>query len=183
MSSKVSKQGVELLDEDLAPLGTETNPLSTGISDGTQSVTLTNDAGVIRLEVGGKVALTGAAAPPGTSSQLISADTPLTVGSHDTTFTIPDGETFHLQTIVAGNEDPTKGAVVEVFFDDGSEHLVERVYTNGRTLAIPYSDVTEARDGTPLLGDSGGTTDIIVRRAKYSGTDIAVDAVVVGYTS
>lgn len=153
----------------------------TQLTNGTIDVTVTNDAGINRLEILGKVALTGALPPPATNAAVIFADTPLTVGNDDTTFTIPNGETFHLQEIVAGNEDPTKGAVIEVLFDDGSEHLIARVYINGETIIIPYTDVIEARDGTSLTGN--GSNEIIVRRVKYSGSNIAIDAVVRGYTA
>lgn len=139
-----------------------------------------DDAGVRRLEISGKVSVIGAVPPPATNLAQIFADSPLTVGSHDTSFVIPNGETFHLQEIVAGNEDPTKGAVVEVIYDNGAEHLVARVYTNGETIAIGFSDVEIARDGTPMVGNGAHT--IIVRREKYSGTNIAIDAEVRGYT-
>lgn len=143
--------------------------------------TITLDSGIYRQEITGKVTVIGAQAPPSTTAQVITADTPLTVGTSDTVFVIPNGETFHLQQIIAGNEDPTKGAVIEVIFDDGTEHVVERVYTSGATISVGYSDVTTARDGTSLTGN--GTNELIVRRAKYAGTNIAIDAEVVGYTS
>lgn len=143
-------------------------------------VTVTDDAGVFRLEIGGKVAVTGATPPPSTTPVQINADTPLSVGTNDTTFIIPNGETFFLQEVVAGNEDPTKGAVVEVLFDNGTEHLIARVYISGQTRSIGYTDLDTARDGTALLGD--GVDTIIVRRAKFSGSNIAIDAVVNGYT-
>lgn len=152
------------------------------LSDGTEVADITPDAGVNRLEILGKVSVVGALPPPSTTPVDIFADTPLTVGTDDTTFTVPDGETFHLQAVTAGNEDPTKGAVIEVIFDDGSEHIIERLYTNGETIQISFPDVETARDGTALLGDSGGTSDIIVRRTKYTGTNIAIDAIVTGYT-
>jgi hypothetical protein len=151
--------------------------------DAGNPVTITEDQGVFRLEIGGKVAVTGAAPPPATNAANIEADTPLTVGTDDTAFVIPDGETFHLQSIIAGNEDPTKGAKIEVIFDEnGTEKLVARIYIAGQTIAIGYNDVAVARDGTALLGNAGGTNQIIVRREKFSGSNIAIDAVVSGYT-
>jgi hypothetical protein len=146
------------------------------------AVTITNDAGVYRVEIQGKVQTIGAVPPPATTPVQINADTPLTVGSSDTTFVIPNGETFHLQQITAGNEDPTKGAVVTVLFDDGAEHVIARVYTNGETITIGYPDISKAQDGTALLGGAG-TTNIIVRREKYTGTNIAIDGQVLGYTT
>jgi len=142
-------------------------------------VTITQDGVVYRLEITGKVSVVGALPPPSTTAVDIFADTPLTVGSHDTTWTIPSGETFRLQNITVGNEDPTKGAVTEIIFDDGTEHVVERVYTTGQSISISFPDETTARDGTTMTGN--GTNTIIVRRAKYSGTNIAIDAVVRGY--
>lgn len=140
------------------------------------------DAGVRRLEISGKVSVIGSVPPPSTNAAVINADTPLTVGTHDTEFIIPDTETYHLQEVVLGNEDPTKGAKVEVLYFDGTvEHLVARVYTAGFTTFIGYNDVIIARDGTPMTGD-GSTKKIIVRRSKYSGSDIAIDAVVRAYT-
>lgn len=143
-------------------------------------VTVSHDAGVDRLEIRGKVQTVGAIPPPETNEARINADTPLTVGTHDTLFTIPNGETFHLQAVTAGNEDPTKGAVIEVIYDNGSEHVIERVYTAGFTGQIGFPDISEARDGTPL--DGNGVHTIIVRRTKYAGSDIAIDAEVRGYT-
>jgi hypothetical protein len=144
------------------------------------AVTITDDAGVNRLEISGKVQTVGAIPPPATSPTQINADTPLVVGTDDTTFVIPTGETFYLQSFTAGNEDPTKGAVTEVIYDDGSEHLIERVYTNGQTIQIGFPDLSTARDGTVMVGT--GTETIIVRRVKYSGSNIAIDAEIRGYT-
>lgn len=148
---------------------------------GSLVASLTNDAGVIRQEMSGKVQVTGAIPPPATTAVNVFADTPLTISTHDTTFTIPDNETFHLQEITAGNEDPTKGSVVELYFDDGTEHLVSRIYTNGETITRGFSDRETARDGTVMLGNGAGTSNLIVRRTKFSGTAIAIDAVVTGY--
>jgi len=150
------------------------------ITDGTNDVTVLNDAGIYRLQISGKVQSVGAVPPPATTPVLISADTPLSVGTNDTDYVIPNGETFHLQQITAGNEDPTKGAVTLVVFDDGSEHVVERVYTAGFTVQAGFSDIVVARDGTPLLGN--GTNKIVVRRVKYSGSNIDIDAEVRGYS-
>jgi hypothetical protein len=143
-------------------------------------VTITNDAGTYRLNIIGKVAITGATPPPATTPAVITAATPLVVGTHDTTFTIPNTKTFYLQEIVTGNEDPAKGSSVEVIFNNGTEHLIARVYTASTTLVVGYPDVAAARDGTALLGN--GTNTIIVRRKKYTGSDIAIDTIVRGYT-
>jgi hypothetical protein len=150
------------------------------LTDGTLVATLTADAGVNRQEISGKVTVVGAAPPPATTAAIINADTPLTVGSHDTSFVIPNGETFYLQNVTAGNEDPTKGASIEVIYDNGAEHTIARVYIAGFTTSIGFNDLSEARDGTALVGN--GAHEVIVRRAKFSGTNIAIDAVVSGYT-
>lgn len=144
-------------------------------------VTVSNDAGIHRVEIAGKVSVIGASPPPATTPAVLFGDNPLSVGTHDTTFVIPSGQTFYLQEIVAGNEDPTKGAVVEVLYNNGTEHLIGRVYIAGQTLTIGYPNRSTARDGTALVGN--GTWTIILRRTKYSGTNIAIDAVARGYTA
>lgn len=161
--------------------GLGTNAWPVQMYDGAGNpVTITNDAGVYRVEITGKVQTVGAIPPPSTSPVQVSADTPLTVGSHDTSFLIPSGESFYLQSVTAGNEDPTKGAVTEVIYDDGAEHIIERVYTSGQSIQIGFPDLSTARDGTALVGT--GTETIIVRRVKYSGSNIAIDSEIRGYT-
>jgi len=139
------------------------------------------DAGVRRLEVAGKVSVIGATPPPSTNDATIYADNPLSVGSHDTSFVIPNGETFYLQELVAGNENPTRGAQVEVVYDNGTEHVVSRIYIAGTTLTVGYPNRNTARDGTLMVGN--GSHTIIVRRQKSFGTNIEIDAVVRGYTA
>lgn len=148
-------------------------------SDG-EEVDVTTDQGQNSLRVTGKVAVTGSVPPPATNAFVVVADNPLTVGSDDTEVIIPAGEDLHLQAVTFGNEDPTKGARIEVIYDDGAEHLVFRGFCNGRTISFAFADVTAARDGTTMVGN--GTNKIIVRREKYSGTDIAIDAVLRGYS-
>ena len=127
------------------------------------------------------VRVVATAPPAGVDGVVIAADTPLTVGSHDTEFTIPNGQTFHLQQITAGNEDPSKGAsVVVIYYDGTTEHVVARDYVNGATHSSTFPDLKKARDGTEMVGD-GSTKLIRVRRLKFSGSDIAIDAVVFGY--
>ena len=145
-------------------------------------VTVTLDAGVRRVQISGKVAVVGAQPPPATTPVAIFADTPLVVGTHDVVWVIPEGETFYLQEILGGNEDPTKGAKVEVIFDDDStERLITRMYLAGFSNSFGFADIYQSRDGTPLVGNAAGTKKIIVRRTKFSGTDIAIDAVARGY--
>lgn len=144
------------------------------------AVTVSLDAGIRRIEIAGKVTIVGSSPPPATTPAVIIGDTPLVVGSDDTSFVIPDGETFHLQQLTAGNEDPTKGAVITLLFDNGTEHVIERIYVSGSSVSIGFGDVTLARDGTALLGD--GVDTIVLRREKFSGTNIAIDSVARGYT-
>ena len=118
--------------------------------------------------------------PPGSVGVFIAADNPLIVNTDDTTFTIPSGKTFYLQQIIVGNEDPAKGARVEVLYDDGTERMVARTYTAGETVAVPIANQSVARDGTTMSGT--GSNTIIVRRSKLTGSDLQVDAVVRGYT-
>ena len=141
-----------------------------------------DDAGTRRLEIAGKVSVTGASPPPSTNPATILAATPLSVGTHDTTFVIPNGQTYYLQEVIAGNEDPTKGAVVEVIYFNGTEHVVARQYTAGFTITEGFPNRGIARDGTAMTGNVGGTNTILVRRTKYAGSNIAIDAVVRGYT-
>lgn len=161
--------------------GTESWPVAL-YDDLGNALDTVSDVGVQRLQINGKVQVVGAIPPPNTTSVNVFAHLPLVVGSADTVFVIPDGETFYLQQVIAGNEDPTKGASIEVIYDNGTEHLAERVYTNGRTINIGYGDQGAARDGVPMVGNAGGTFVIIIRRIKYSGSNIAIDAIVRGYT-
>jgi hypothetical protein len=144
------------------------------------AVTVTNDAGVRRIEINGKVTVVGASPPPATTPFAVFADTPLTVGSHDTSEVIPNGQTLYLQQLLAGNEDPTKGASVELIYYNGTEHLVSRMFMAGFSIERGFADVSTARDGTVMVGN--GVHTLIVRRAKFSGSNIAIDAVVRGYT-
>jgi hypothetical protein len=140
------------------------------------------DVGVRRLETSGKVSVIGAAPPPLTNSAIIYADSPLIVSANDTVFVIPDGEIYHLQELVSGNEDPTKGAVIEVIYKNATEHVVARMYTAGFSESITEPADGLARDGTACVGNAGGTFTMIVRRTKYSGSAIAIDAEARGYT-
>jgi hypothetical protein len=150
--------------------------------DGTSPVSTQLDAGVRRLEIVGRVVIVGSSPPPATNAITVFADTPLVVSTDDTIFVIPDGETFYLQQTVSGNEDPTKGAVVEVLYNNGTEHLITRRYIAGFTLVTSEVPDGKARDGTPCVGNAGGTFTIIVRRTKFAGSAIAIDAEARGYT-
>jgi hypothetical protein len=109
-------------------------------------------------------------------------DTPLDMsGNNQTTYVITNGKTFYLQQIVAGSQgDPTEnGSRVELFFYDGTEHLVARIYLTGFTTFITYPQLNEARDGTAMSGN--GTNYLILRRTRLSGGNQEVDAVIYGY--
>lgn len=159
-----------------------TGPVSLADADG-NDISSQDDGGIRRIEIAGKVVVQQAVPPPATNGFVIHADTPLVVSTHDTVFVIPDGETAHLQVLLSGNEDPTKGAVIEVFYDDvGVERLITRMYTAGSSVLFGFADISEARDGTALIGNGAGTKIIIVRRTKFAGNAIAIDAVVRGYS-
>jgi hypothetical protein len=85
-----------------------------------------------------------------------------------------------LQQIVAGAALDSKGSKVEVLFDNGTLHTIERVYVTGFTNFGSYPDTNTARDGVVLVGN--GTNRIIIRRERLSGGSAQeVDAVVRGY--
>lgn len=126
------------------------------------------------------VTVVGSVPPEGVDGVSIYADSPLSVGTHDTSYVIPTGETFVLQQFTAGNEDPTKGAKVTILYDDGTEHVIQRGYIAGFTVDFPLPNIDVARDGTPLLGT--GTSTIVIRREKLTAANIEIDAVVRGYS-
>jgi hypothetical protein len=166
IAGRIARQGATLYDD-------QGNALS-----------VTLDGSVRRLEILGKVQVIGAVAPPATTSVAIVGDNPLSVASSDTAYVIPNGNTFRLQSLLAGNEDPTKGARVEVIFDNGGTlRTITRVYTAGSTVLYSYADVASSRDGTALVGNGAGTNRIILRRAKLAGSNIEIDTVVRGYVS
>jgi hypothetical protein len=156
-------------------------PVSLADADG-NDISSQLDVGVRRIEMAGKVTVIGAQPPPSTTPFAIFADTPLVVGNADTVYVIPDGTVAHIQQLSAGNEDPTKGAVIEVIYNDaGTERLVARIYTAGQTELFSFADISASRDGTSMTGNAGGTKTIILRRTKFAGSDIAIDAVIRGY--
>jgi hypothetical protein len=134
-----------------------------------------------RLAIQGKVQVTPPVAPPTATPVTIDASIPLDVGSHDTTYTITSGKTFVIQQIVAGAEgDPTeKGSKIEVYFDDGTERLIERIYITGFTQYGVYPDTQTSRDGTILAGN--GSNELVVRRQKLGGSNKEIDVVIRGY--
>lgn len=138
-----------------------------------------------RLAITGKVSVQIAPPPVGGLARSYYADDPLEIGSllspHDTSYVIEDGKTFHIQQVIAGCQgDPSEdGSKVEIIFNDGTEHVVDRIYVHGETQFGDYPDTHTARDGTQLLGN--GTNTIILRRTRLSNSTQEIDAVVRGY--
>lgn len=155
-------------------------------TSGTANIQLNSTVRTGQIPVDGNgnigVRVVSTAPPAGVAATIIAADNPLTVGIHDTDFIIPNGQTFYLQQLVGGNEDHSKGASIEIIYYDGAvERVVHRDYYNGATHSTVFPDISEARDGTVMVGD-GSTKLIRIRRAKFSGTNIAIDGEVYGYT-
>lgn len=137
---------------------------------------------IFRLPISGKVAISIPPPPPGGTSVTIAADNPLETGDHTVTYVIPNEKIFHIQQIVVGAAgDPTeKGSKVTITYNNGTEHVVERIYVSGFTNFGSYPDTGIARDGTILAGN-GSTFTLTVNRLKISGTNREIDAVVRGY--
>jgi hypothetical protein len=151
---------------------------SSGIEDDNAGARVVNG----RLQIAGHVVVAPSTPPAGSTPVTIAADTPLDVnGTDDTAYTITNGKTFYLQQLIAGAEDSpvAAGSAVEVFFDDGAEHIVSRIYVAGFTNIVSYPDIDEARDGTTMTGN--GTNQIIVRRRRLSNQTLEIEGVVLGY--
>lgn len=162
---------------------TDTSGTPIATVSGVDGVRLGVDAGPIVLATDQPtlaVSIVPQPTPPGAVLVFISADNPLSVNTEDEVYTIPSGKTFYLQQIIVGNEDPAKGARVEVVYDDGTERTVARTYTSGETVSVPIANQSTARDGTAMVGN--GSNTIIVRRTKLTGSNLEVDAIVRGYT-
>lgn len=140
---------------------------------------------VNRVAIVGKVSITNPAVPPSTTP-VAYAGTPLSFSSSDdTTFTITDGKTLHIQSVFAGAEgDPAeKASKVEVFYSpDGgtTEKIVDRIYLSGDTISL-FPDTMEARDGTQLDGVATNQGKIIIRRTHFGGSAKELDCVVRGF--
>jgi hypothetical protein len=138
-----------------------------------------------KLWIQGSVSISTPEAPDSATAVTILGDTPLDIsGTEDSTaYVIPDGETFTLQQIIAGAEGDTseRGTAIEVYYDDvGTDRLVFREYITGFTSSVTVN-VSEARDGTALVGNAGGTKKIFLRRRRLSGGSLEVDAVAFGF--
>lgn len=135
-----------------------------------------------RLQISGKVSISPPTPPPSTTRVTIEANSPLSITTTTTTsYTITSGKTFYIQQIACGCEGDTseRGSAIEVYFNNGTDHLIERVYVNGFTQYGLFPDTSTARDGTAIVGN--GTNTIKVTRRRLSGSSQEVDAVVRGY--
>lgn len=144
-------------------------------------VSLDGTDGKYRLEIVGKVSVSAPPAPPASTPVSIDASSPLSVTTTSTTtYVIPNGETLTITSITAGAEgDPNeRGSKVEVFYYDGTERIIERIYLTGQTVPL-FPDTAEARDGTALVGN--GVHEIRVRRTRLGGSSVEIDAVIRGY--
>ena len=139
-----------------------------------------------RLAITGKVSIQIAPPPAGGVPITIFADNPLAVSQaispHRTSTIIPSGKTLFIQQIIAGCQgDPTaNGSKVEVYFNNGTDHLVDRIYIMGETQFGNYPDTSQARDGTLLVGN--GTNYIAIDRSRLSNSLQEIDSVIRGYT-
>jgi hypothetical protein len=138
---------------------------------------------IYRVAISGKVSVQIPPPPAGgTPVTFAQNDANLDVSSsHDTTYTITNTKTFVVQQVVVGAEgDPNeKGSKVEIYYNNGTEHLVDRIYISGTSLYGSYPDTSEARDGTSLVGNGAHT--LIIRRTRLGGAALEIDAVVRGY--
>jgi hypothetical protein len=138
-----------------------------------------------RLQMSGHVVLAPSTPPSGATPVTLINDTPLELTSaaspSDVSRVITNGTTFYVQHVVAGAaaSPVAAGSVIEVIFDDGTEHIVARAYVQGFTNIVTYPDLCEARDGTALTGN--GTNTIIVRRRRLSAQALELEGVLTGY--
>jgi hypothetical protein len=139
-----------------------------------------------RLAIDGKVSIQISPPPPGGAKIAISADNPLGISNvtspHITTWVIPDGKTLVIQQIIAGCQgDPSAdGSKVEVYYDNGTLHLIDRIYIMGETQFGNYPDTDTSRDDTALVGN--GTHSVKIYRYRLSNSTQEIDAVLRGYT-
>jgi hypothetical protein len=149
------------------------------------TVAYDSDRGVYLLSISGQVVVAPPAIPSGATPVTVENNDPLNLtggaSPDDETYTITNGTTFYVTQFIAGGEsNPTAaGSVVEIYFDDGTEHLVSRIYINGNTASLSFNCLCEARDGTTLTGN--GTNTMIVRRRRLSNAASEVEGVLYGY--
>lgn len=159
-----------------------------GISDAGTRAAVTTDStdGRNKVWIQGSVSIVSPEAPAAATAVMILGDSPLDMNNTEdsTAYVIPDGETFTLQQIIAGAEGDTteRGTAIEVFYDDvGTDRLIFREYITGFTSSVTVN-LSEARDGTALTGNAGGTKTIFLRRRRLSGGSLEVDAVAFGFS-
>lgn len=146
-----------------------------------------------RVSDSGKVSVSSSPpeAPPGTTSFVIDASSPLEVGPNPVYDesngpVIASGYDVHVQFFAAGAAgDPSeKGSKVELYWEEGAgptRHLVERIYVAGATVALSMPNTNLTRDGTAMAGN-GTNTRLVVRRERLATSAQEIDAVVRGYT-
>jgi hypothetical protein len=156
------------------------------VTDGSNiaDIVVDSEDGTKCLAIKGKVTLSEAEAPEGATLATIDASTPLVISTvHNTIWTIPDGVTFTVTFFgIGGQGDPTgKNSKGELFYDDnGTFRLIDSLYMSGFSLER-YLTTSYTRDGVKLTGNSAGTQKIVLRRTRFSGNALEVDAVVRGY--
>lgn len=134
-----------------------------------------------RLAITGKISVTTPPPPEGGVAVSIDASSPLDVATTESdSYVITSGKTFTIQSVTVGAEgDPnSKGSKVEVYFNDGTDHLISRIYVVGQSVPV-FPDTSIARDGTSLTGN--GSNVIRIDRTRLGGGTLEIDAVVRGY--
>lgn len=155
-------------------------------SQGTKHDILTDGDGAL------KVVTQPPEPPPGTTEFVLAiSEAALTIGGGDSpaetvSATIGNGVDLYLQQFVAGAAgDPSeKGSKVELYWREGAgptDHLIERMYVAGQSVALTLPDANKARDGTAMTGN-GTNTKLVISRSRLSNADQEVDAIVRGYT-
>jgi hypothetical protein len=148
------------------------------------------ESGLYRLAITGKVSVIVSPPPEGGTRVAYYADNPLEISQatspHLTEYDIPDGDTLHIQQIIAGCQgDPSAdGSKVEIYYWDGTtDHLVDRIYVTGETQFGNYPDTDTSRDGTAMVGmPTAGEGTIRIYRSRLSNSAQEIDAIVRGYT-
>jgi hypothetical protein len=146
---------------------------------------LTEDDGTL------KVASQPPSPPSGTTEFILAQDDAnLEVGPspvyHETeSAVVGNGVVFNLQLVVAGAAgDPSeRGSKVELFWREGAgptDHLITRVYLVGASLALTFPSVSQARDGTAMIGN-GTNTKVVLVRTRLSTAAQEIDAEVRGF--
>jgi len=143
---------------------------------------LDSDENINRLAITGKVSIQVEPPPSGGVGIAYYADDPLSIKKqHTTEFVLPVGKTLFIQQIILGCQgDPSKnGSKAEISFDDGTSHLIDRLYVNGATMFGNHISTNEARDGTPITGN--GTNKLVILRDRLAVSEQEIDVIIRGY--